>query len=70
LTPSIQRDERIERREPKDSYSMPTGFRLLRSLLLVQIFLFIRIWRPWYSAYHYSHPTPVERISAIRQHSA
>ena len=22
---------------------------------------------PWYSAYHYSHPTPVERISAIRQ---
>jgi STE24 endopeptidase len=21
---------------------------------------------PWYSAYHYSHPTPVERISAIR----
>jgi len=49
---------------------MPTGFRLLRSLLLVQIFLFIRIWRPWYSAYHYSHPTPAERISAIRQHSA
>ncbi|MBM2805926.1 MAG: family metallopeptidase [Deltaproteobacteria bacterium] len=22
---------------------------------------------PWYSAYHYSHPTAVERISAIRQ---
>jgi STE24 endopeptidase len=22
---------------------------------------------PWYSAYHYSHPTPVERIDAIRQ---
>ena len=22
---------------------------------------------PWYSAYHYSHPTPVERIAAIRQ---
>jgi STE24 endopeptidase len=22
---------------------------------------------PWYSAYHYSHPTPGERISAIRQ---
>jgi STE24 endopeptidase len=22
---------------------------------------------PWYSAYHYSHPTSVERISAIRQ---
>ena len=22
---------------------------------------------PWYSAYHYSHPSPVERISAIRQ---
>jgi STE24 endopeptidase len=21
---------------------------------------------PWYSAYHYSHPTPTERISAIR----
>jgi STE24 endopeptidase len=21
---------------------------------------------PWYSAYHYSHPTPIERISAIR----
>jgi STE24 endopeptidase len=21
---------------------------------------------PWYSAYHYSHPTPAERISAIR----
>jgi STE24 endopeptidase len=21
---------------------------------------------PWYSAYHYSHPTPVERITAIR----
>jgi STE24 endopeptidase len=25
---------------------------------------------PWYSAYHYSHPTPVERIGAIRQCSA
>ena len=25
---------------------------------------------PWYSAYHYSHPTPAERISAIRQYSA
>ncbi len=25
---------------------------------------------PWYSAYHYSHPTPVERISAIRQCAA
>lgn len=24
---------------------------------------------PWYSAYHYSHPTAVERISAIRQES-
>ena len=24
---------------------------------------------PWYSAYHYSHPTPAERISAIRQYS-
>jgi STE24 endopeptidase len=24
---------------------------------------------PWYSAYHYSHPTPGERISAIRQYS-
>ncbi|HBA39873.1 MAG TPA: peptidase M48, partial [Deltaproteobacteria bacterium] len=24
---------------------------------------------PWYSAYHYSHPTPAERISAIRQES-
>ena len=24
---------------------------------------------PWYSAYHYSHPTPVERINAIRQHT-
>lgn len=23
---------------------------------------------PWYSAYHYSHPTPEERISAIRKH--
>jgi STE24 endopeptidase len=23
---------------------------------------------PWYSAYHYSHPTPVERISAIREY--
>lgn len=22
---------------------------------------------PWYSAYHYSHPTPAERIDAIRQ---
>jgi STE24 endopeptidase len=22
---------------------------------------------PWYSAYHYSHPTPSERISALRQ---
>jgi len=22
---------------------------------------------PWYSAYHYSHPTPTERIEAIRQ---
>jgi STE24 endopeptidase len=22
---------------------------------------------PWYSAYHYSHPTPVERIDALRQ---
>jgi STE24 endopeptidase len=22
---------------------------------------------PWYSAYHYSHPTPAERINAIRQ---
>ena len=21
---------------------------------------------PWYSAYHYSHPTPTERIDAIR----
>lgn len=25
---------------------------------------------PWYSAYHYSHPTPAERISAIRDESA
>lgn len=25
---------------------------------------------PWYSAYHYSHPTPVERIAAMRQASA
>ena len=25
---------------------------------------------PWYSAYHYSHPTPVERISAIRDYTA
>ncbi len=25
---------------------------------------------PWYSAYHYSHPTPTERISAIRAISA
>jgi STE24 endopeptidase len=24
---------------------------------------------PWYSAYHYSHPSPAERISAIRQSS-
>ncbi|HEY7218119.1 MAG TPA: M48 family metallopeptidase [Candidatus Binatia bacterium] len=24
---------------------------------------------PWYSAYHYSHPTPVERVNAIRQHT-
>lgn len=24
---------------------------------------------PWYSAYHYSHPTPVERIRAIREQS-
>ena len=24
---------------------------------------------PWYSAYHYSHPTPAERISALRQHA-
>ena len=22
---------------------------------------------PWYSAYHYSHPSAVERIRAIRQ---
>ena len=22
---------------------------------------------PWYSAYHYSHPSPAERIDAIRQ---
>jgi STE24 endopeptidase len=22
---------------------------------------------PWYSAYHYSHPTPAERVSALRQ---
>jgi STE24 endopeptidase len=22
---------------------------------------------PWYSAYHYSHPTPTERIAAIRR---
>ncbi|MGH8544693.1 MAG: M48 family metallopeptidase, partial [Gammaproteobacteria bacterium] len=22
---------------------------------------------PWYSAYHYSHPSPLERISAIRE---
>ena len=22
---------------------------------------------PWYSFYHYSHPTPVERIEAIRR---
>jgi len=25
---------------------------------------------PWYSAYHYSHPTPIERISAIREYAA
>ena len=25
---------------------------------------------PWYSAYYYSHPTPTERISAIRQCAA
>ena len=25
---------------------------------------------PWYSAYHYSHPTPAERIRAIRQGTA
>jgi STE24 endopeptidase len=25
---------------------------------------------PWYSAYHYSHPTPTERIAAIRQTEA
>jgi STE24 endopeptidase len=25
---------------------------------------------PWYSAYHYSHPTPVERIDAIRRCAA
>src|SRR6266508_2927949 len=25
---------------------------------------------PWYSAYHYSHPSPVERIEAIRQCAA
>ena len=25
---------------------------------------------PWYSAYHYSHPTTVERVSAIREASA
>jgi len=25
---------------------------------------------PWYSAYHYSHPTPTERIDAIRQCAA
>jgi len=25
---------------------------------------------PWYSAYHYSHPTPTERIEAIRQWAA
>ena len=24
---------------------------------------------PWYSAYHYSHPTPAERIGALRQES-
>ena len=25
---------------------------------------------PWYSAYHYSHPTPAERIRAIREYAA
>jgi len=25
---------------------------------------------PWYSAYHYSHPTPVERINAMRRSPA
>jgi STE24 endopeptidase len=25
---------------------------------------------PWYSAYHYSHPAPVERIGALRQHAS
>jgi STE24 endopeptidase len=25
---------------------------------------------PWYSAYHYSHPSPAERIEAIRQYPA
>jgi STE24 endopeptidase len=25
---------------------------------------------PWYSAYHYSHPTPSERIAAIRREAA
>jgi STE24 endopeptidase len=25
---------------------------------------------PWYSAYHYSHPTPTERIAALRQAAA
>jgi STE24 endopeptidase len=25
---------------------------------------------PWYSAYHYSHPTPTERIAALRQSTA
>jgi STE24 endopeptidase len=25
---------------------------------------------PWYSAYHYSHPTPAERIDAIRRCAA
>jgi STE24 endopeptidase len=24
---------------------------------------------PWYSAYHYSHPTPAERIGALRKES-
>ena len=24
---------------------------------------------PWYSAYHYSHPTPAERIGALREES-
>ena len=25
---------------------------------------------PWYSAYYYSHPTPTERIGALRQGGA